>query len=142
MQWQEDMIINSMLRQSSAAIAGTLGLPEAEVADYIKSHAAGLVTRDDILALKRKPKTEKPKQRPMKKKEKLITSARRIHSPVKRVEKIYANRKINTDALIPVKVDHKTYIYVKPGTDIEKTRQHYIDLMNNKLTNKIKGYGT
>lgn len=35
-------------------------------------------------------------------------------------------RKIDTSVLIPLKLDAKTTIYVKPGTDIEATRQRFL----------------
>lgn len=57
MQWEKDVILNSMLRKSSAVIANTLGIEEEVVAGFIKANRpADLVTMDQLLEKKRKPK--------------------------------------------------------------------------------------
>lgn len=141
MQWQQDVILNSMLSKSSVTIAHTLSVDVQSVADFIKSHAEdGISTMDQKIAEKNARRIKPIKAK--KKKENVVTSARIAYTPVKRPEKKYADRNLEMNKLIPVRVDHKTYIYVKPGTDIEKTRKAYLEMMNNNsLTQKIKYYG-
>lgn len=43
----------------------------------------------------------------------------------KRSEKPFPTRKLNFEELIPVRVNHKTVIYVKPGSDIEALKLKY-----------------
>jgi len=43
----------------------------------------------------------------------------------KRAGPQFKTRVINMSELVAVKIDHKTTVYVKPGTDIEATRKKY-----------------
>jgi hypothetical protein len=47
-------------------------------------------------------------------------------APFKHVERKYKNREQNFALLIPVKIDHKTYIYVKPGQDAQAVKEKYL----------------
>lgn len=42
------------------------------------------------------------------------------------------NREIDLAACIPVHLDSKTVVYVKPGTDIEKTKRNFRERNNNR----------
>lgn len=128
MQWEQDVIVNSMLRKSSKTIAAVLGIDEPSVARFIREHSVGIITKDHKISEKKICRPVKLK----KKKEPVITSTRSIHSPIKRQQKKYADRELLFEKLIPIRIDHKTYIYVKPGCDIEKTKR---DFLKNTTTN-------
>ena len=48
----------------------------------------------------------------------------------RREEKRYKTLHIDTNILVSVKIDHKTTVFVKPGTDIEKIKLQYTALRN------------
>ena len=41
------------------------------------------------------------------------------------IRKKFTIKPVDLSAMISVKIDHKTIVFVKPGTDIEKVRQQY-----------------
>lgn len=142
MQWEKDVIINSMLRKSSKEIALALDLDEKTVADFISISAGKDTTTMDqkiyerkILREQNKPdkKRSKPKSQG---RQQRITSAQLTYAGVKKQEKVYKNRKLNFHELVPVKIDAKTYIYVKPGDDVEKARRDFINTYNNQIIHK------
>lgn len=137
MQWEKDVIINSMLRKSSKEIDELLDVDEKTIADFISISAGkDIVTMDQKIYEK---KILREKSKPVKKrkeKKQKITSAQLTYPGTKRIEKVFKNRKLNFSELIPVRIDAKTYIYVHPGTDIEKARTDFIHTINNQLTHK------
>jgi hypothetical protein len=46
--------------------------------------------------------------------------------PVKKSERVLVNRAIDLAQCIPVKIDAKTTVYVKPGADVEEVRQRFL----------------
>lgn len=58
-------------------------------------------------------------------KENLEKAIVRTARKVKVVEKVFETRKVNTGELISVKIDSKTTIYVKAGSDIEAIKAKY-----------------
>lgn len=56
--------------------------------------------------------------------------ANHLEKRKKEVEQLHSQRKyktreVNMDELVSVKIDHKTYVFVKPGTDIKKIKEQY-----------------
>lgn len=140
MQWEQDLIINSMLRKSSKNIATLLSINEKTVADFIRLQPGMSlsITMDKKIADRKahQVKTIAIKKAKLKK-EKTITSARVVHSVTKFTERHYKTIKQDYSELIPVKIDHKTYIYVKPGSDIDKVKRQFLKDTNNTIKEKI-----
>lgn len=54
-----------------------------------------------------------------------MESRRKVEKESLAINKKFKTREVNTADLISVRIDHKTIIYVKPGTDIEKVKETY-----------------
>jgi hypothetical protein len=135
MQWQKDVISNSMVSKSSREISALLGIDAKRVSDYICSICGTISTMDQRIAERKVTRVQKAPAARKKKEKERITSARLTPAaPFKHVERKYKNREQNFALLIPVKIDHKTYIYVKPGSNIEKVKQDFINSIENSRT--------
>jgi hypothetical protein len=55
-----------------------------------------------------------------------IEDARRAHRQRDERSKVFKTRKIDFSELISVRLDHKTIVLVKPGTDIEQVKWNYV----------------
>jgi hypothetical protein len=135
MQWEKDVIMNSMVSKSSREISALLGVDAKRVSDYICSVCGTIATMDQKIAERkaiREPKSPVKK----KKKEKVRITSARIDNviPFKHLQRSYKTRQQDFTLLIPVKIDHKTYIYVKPGSDIEKVKQDFINNIEKSKT--------
>jgi hypothetical protein len=118
-----------MAHKSSVAIALILDIDAPSVSEFIKSHSAGITTMDDKMAERKEKQAiiKPPKEpKPKKKKANKITSAKIVYAQIKRQVKRYADREQNFKTLIPVKIDHKTYIYIKPGVDPEMAKEKFL----------------
>lgn len=134
MQWEQDVIINSMTRKSSKEIAAILGTDEKKVADFICANCGAVTTKDQLNAERKALRPNKPVAVKKKKEVKeRITSARIDTNVLKRPQRQYKTIHVNMNALIPVKIDHKTYIYIKPGVDIEKAKSNFLKSINASL---------
>lgn len=139
MLWEKDVIINSMLLKSSKQIGELLGIDETIIAVFIRnqSSAAGTIAMDQkiaerkVLREKLRPPAKSNKQKP--KKEKKVTSAQITYPGRRFIEKKYKDRNQNMAELIPVKIDHKTWIYVKPGVDVQKAKANFLSSINSSL---------
>jgi hypothetical protein len=136
MQWEKDVIMNSMVSKSSREISALLGVDAKRVSDYICSAIAVPSQRRIRRSLREKLYVSRRSPVKKKKKEKVrITSARIDHViPFKHLQRSYKTRQQDFTLLIPVKIDHKTYIYVKPGSDIEKVKQDFINNIEKSKT--------
>lgn len=54
-----------------------------------------------------------------------VNKGRELFLSPKRNERVLATKKVDLSKCIAVKVDHRTTIYVRPGTDIEKIKSKY-----------------
>ena len=52
----------------------------------------------------------------------------------------FKTKPVDLSTMISIKIDHKTIVFVKPGTDIEKVRQQYIKLKSLKGANPVLTY--
>lgn len=129
MQWQRDIIINSMVSKSSAEISVLLGIDKNIITDFICANCGSIVTKDQKIAERNVMRDQKPTATKKKKEKPRITSARitpAATAPYKPVQRKYKNIEHNFSLLIPVKIDHKTYIYIKPGQDAQAVKEKYL----------------
>jgi hypothetical protein len=59
----------------------------------------------------------------------------RLSKPYKQAEKVFASVNEDLSNKIAVKIDHKTTVYVKPGTDIDKIKKQYRKIGSHDTSN-------
>lgn len=145
MRWEQDVIVNSMLRKSSKEIATLLSIDEGTITAFIVAQSTGGVTRDvklaerkarhNVLLVQSKARHKKKKEKPK------ITSAKIIHSQHKIREKRFETKDLSTDALVRVQIDHKTHIFIKQGIDPVIAKEKFLKSIAHSLNWKTYNPG-
>lgn len=136
--WESRLVQHQMAKLSDEAIALLLDRSVEEVNEHISYLTGGQPSGYQVKqARKLRKKQQKLNAIAT---EKLNTRAekalkRQQKHPAKKPEKKFETKIFDSTGFIAVRVDHKTLIYVKPGTDIEKAKQVYRDRVAPKPEN-------
>lgn len=118
--WEVHVIRRQMARMSVEDIASLLGHPFQQMAGKVRELTGGLPTEFELRGIKVKNRRLN-KSNASKEEKKPVQMARKI----KVVEKVFKTRNPMSQDMISVRIDKKTVIMVKPGTDIEAIREKY-----------------
>lgn len=142
----QSIIKNMMLQKSAKEISKLLDCKTQDVLDFMKIAVHGT----NIVTCQMKLDAKRPLKKPVKKKQKDNSKLQlkklveeRKKEKVKRLQMdeerkrsrrppTYKSKEVDYSQLITVRIDAKTFIYAKPGDDIEKLKANFLKTYKSK----------
>lgn len=91
----------------------------------VKQKDAAAVKKSQTITIRQEEKRLKKLNDDRRKEQERLGKLYKLSRPYKQAEKVFASVNEDLSKKIAVKIDHKTTIYVKPGSDIEKIKKMY-----------------